>query len=323
MGQRPDAQGLAPRRRQRRIAPAIRGGERARRPDWRGRLGRRLDAAPQPIRRLRRRGCDRQFALRSRGSGCDRARRYKPQHAFVRVPERGRRYDLRVARQSRGDHLRPAVRRRRLGAVKSRDVEPLLGARQGDVEKPPIFIPAGAAHRLARVGDGLAVERLFRRPGDRESARLRVIERENPRIMLRRRRAAGIGQEDDLGFEPLRRMHGHDPHDIDAAFHIAPDRAFRRLEIGEEARKRRRRLRLMRERETQKLVDRIGRFRTKPRFKRAPPAILAKQARIKGKGARRGARAPCVEFFCRLPKIRLARGFQRLEETALPPRRDL
>ncbi len=176
--------------------------------------------------------------------------------------------------------------------MKSRNVEPLLGARQGDVEKPPIFIPTGAAHRLARVGDGLAVERLARRPGDRESARFRVFERENLRIMLRRRRAAGVGQEDDLGFEPLRRMHGHDPHDIDAAFHIALDRALHRLEIGEEARERRRRLRLMREGETQKLIDRVGRFRTKPRFKRAPAAILAKQARIKGEGARRGARAP-------------------------------
>ena len=90
-----------------------------------------------------------------------------------------------------------------------------------------------------------------------------------------RRRAAGIRQEDDLGLEPFRRMHGHDAHDVDAAFHVALDGTLDCLEIGEKASERRRRLRLMRKGEAKKLVDRIGRLRSKPRFKRAPPAILA------------------------------------------------
>ncbi len=90
-------------------------------------------------------------------------------------------------------------------------------------------------------------------------------------------------------------MHGHDAHRVDAAFHVALDRALHRLEIGEKAGERRRRLRLMDKGEAKKLVDRVRRLWSKPRLKRAPAAILAKKARIEGEGAFRRARAPGVE----------------------------
>jgi hypothetical protein len=72
--------------------------------------------------------------------------------------------------------------------------------------------------------------------------------------------AARIHQEHDRGFQPLGRMHGHDPHRTGLAFHLALD--FRRIGFkhGKKRLQTGKARLLVIERQAKKLVEHIADF---------------------------------------------------------------
>ena len=163
------------------------------------------------------------------------------------------------------------------------------------------------------------------RPGEeRRVAGLRRLSRNSLGSCRPCGRAAGVGQEDDRRLEPLAGVDGHHAHAVRLVLHVALDPASVAFDLGEKIMQRGRVALLMRQRESQEFVDRVGGLGSQPTDQRAPAAVLAEQAGVESEGRKR-LRPPA-------PRVEPARGFarrtflasrERLGERAVPPRREL
>ena len=102
-------------------------------------------------------------------------------------------------------------------------------------------------------------------------------------------RAACVGQEDDRRLKPLAGVDGQHAHALGLDLHVALDLRVSRLDLGEKIMERRRLALLMRQREGQEFVDRVGGFVSEPADQRESAAVLAEEARVKSE-RRKGLR---------------------------------
>ena len=99
-------------------------------------------------------------------------------------------------------------------------------------------------------------------------------------------------------------MNGQYAHALGLDLHVALDLDVDCFDLAKKIVQRRRLPPLMRQRQGQKFVDRVGGFGPEPADQRPPTAILAEQQRIKGKGRKR--------LRPRAPPFEPARGFDRV-----------
>ena len=120
-------------------------------------------------------------------------------------------------------------------------------------------------------------------------------------VVIADRRAADIGQEHDLAFQPLGGMGGHHPHIDVGRIHVALDRHVQRLDFGQKRGERRRAGAPMRQGQIEKFVERVAGLRPETSQKGPPAAARAEQARVKGEGRQGAAHlAQKIEFTRRL-----------------------
>ncbi len=136
-------------------------------------------------------------------------------------------------------------------------------------------------------------------------------------------RAAGVGQEHDLGLQPFRGVDGHHPHGGAGAFHVALDRKIESFDAGEKAREPAGLLAFEVEREPQEFIDCVIGLRPEPRDQPLAPAPGAERARIKVE-RRQLARLmrPLVDRSRRCLVRRLPRASQGVEQRTRAPRRE-
>ena len=100
---------------------------------------------------------------------------------------------------------------------------------------------------------------------------------------------AGVRQEDDRRFEPLAGVDGQDAHAFGLDLHVTLDLGVGGFDLGEKIVQRRRLTALMRQRQRQEFVDRVGGFGSETAGQGSPPAVLAQEQRIEREG-RKGPR---------------------------------
>ena len=101
---------------------------------------------------------------------------------------------------------------------------------------------------------------------------------------------ACVRQEDDRRFESLAGVDGQDPHALGLDLHVALDLGVGGFDLGEKVVQRRRLAPLMRQRQGQKFVDRVGGFGSESAGQGSPPAVLAEEQRVEREG-RKGPRS--------------------------------
>ena len=146
------------------------------------------------------------------------------------------------------------------------------------------------ARQPARLGDAGRVGVDARRPGD-QAALGRVgpvVEVEQSRVVAAARHRAGVGQEHDLGLEPLGGMDRHDPDGVARRLHVALDRQVDAVEPGQEGHQRGRAVALVRERQRHEFVDRVAGLRAEPAQQGAAAAVGPEQPRVEGEGRQPG-----------------------------------
>ncbi len=123
------------------------------------------------------------------------------------------------------DHLVPAALRRGLRAVLAADDQPILGARQGDIQQPALLLCVGLALRRQRGHRRRGGEALPPRPPHRHRP-LRAGQHQQ----LRRvgRVGHGVGQDHDRRLQAFGAMHRHHPHGVAGRFRLALRPARRR-----------------------------------------------------------------------------------------------
>ena len=82
-------------------------------------------------------------------------------------------------------------------------------------------------------------------------------------------------------------MDGEHAHALRLDLHVALDFDIGGFDLSEKIVKRRRLALLMRQRQGQEFVDRVGGFGSEPADQRSPAAVLPEEARIKGEGRKR------------------------------------
>ena len=174
------------------------------------------------------------------------------------------------------------------------------------------FLPGGS--------DGLRIGVFARRPSEHmRAARLQDVDFI---VVPAAGHAAGVGQKDDLRFESLGGMNGHDAYAIARRLHVALDRQIDSFEVGEKPCERKASLAFGAQREAQKFIDGVARLRPKPRLQSAPSALFAEQPRIEIEGRKRGAFAPAEDRRIWRLMACFERGAEGVEERAAASRRD-
>src|SRR5690606_32390822 len=134
------------------------------------------------------------------------------------------------AQRALGEAVPGAVRR--AVAVPAADVESVARARRRDIEETTIF----AVARGTRLGARGAAERAVFVHAHRPERHGRpILGPEDALVVAAGRRAAGVGQEHDVGLESLGAVHGHDAHLFAPLLHVALDLGGAALEPGKEA----------------------------------------------------------------------------------------
>src|SRR5208282_2382433 len=133
---------------------------------------------------------------------------------LVRRPSPPNRPSLKVLsflkhRRERGlNRLVPASRRK--GAVmKTPDIKAVARARHRHVKKPPLLALLASLYLVLGLGDGPQAAGAFDSP-NRNLGRFRIIVQKEKRGRRGALSAARIGQDDDIGFEALGAVYGHD-----------------------------------------------------------------------------------------------------------------
>ena len=166
-------------------------------------------------------------------------------------------------------------------AFKTADAEPIAGAGQRHIEQPAMlalqFLIGGQPCGARDLGRVLAAQ-------GKQHPILGV--EQTFAAVQPARHGGGVGQDHDIGFQPLGAMHRHHPHFIAAAFHVALDLDAACFHPVQEAFQRRGMAAFMGERQTEKFLDRIGRFRAQPGKQPFAAAQCGEGVRIKLKGRR-------------------------------------
>ena len=138
------------------------------------------------------------------------------------------------------------------------------------------------------------------------------------------RRAARVRQEDDRRLKSLAGVDGQYPDAFGLDLHVALDFGVGRFDLGEKIMQRRRFTLLMRQRQGQEFVDRVGGFGSEPADQRSPAAVLAQEKRVeRERRDRLRAPPPSGEQTRRLGREEVVRGRERLGQRTAPPRSEL
>ena len=205
--------------------------------------------------------------------------------------------------EARMDQIVPAVGRPGFGALIARDNEALSRAGHRDIEQAPVLAGLSRARLDPRGGDRVGVLRRPLGPGEeRRLRRLRRREAHQLGLEPRVEGGAGVRQKDDRRLEPLAGVDGQHPHPFALDLHVALDLNLRRFDLAQKIVQRRRLALLVRQRQGQEFVDRVGGFGSEPAEQRPPAAVLPKQERIEGERRKRLRPRP--------PEAKPARGFE-------------
>ena len=244
------------------------------------RLGRRVGDEPagQGVERARGRGFAHALGSKAfaESAGLSRLRRNgagASTSASAR-PEWTRSYQQSAGRRSRG--------------LIAGDDEALGRAGHGDIEKSAMFARLSVSRLGSRGGDRVGV--LGRLPGPGEQRRFARPRRREPHqlgFVPGVGAAARVGQKDDRRLEPLAGVDRQHAHALRLDLHVALDLDVGRFDLGEKIVQRRRLALLVRQRQGQEFVDRVGGFGAEPADQRPPAAVLAEQQRVKGEGRKR------------------------------------